>query len=423
LDFTLLRQTSTTGYGILFDSTGLTPTGVQDTVRIRDLRIWQVGAATAGAAIYVNGQTSDARAIIENVHIQNAYRGVILRNTIQSHLKNVNVFYAVETGFKFTGSTYLATFMNCFAANGGLDGWEISDGNYVQFIGCGADNNAAGAGFKLLNTHFCGMFNCGNEGNKYGAYLTTCDGVVIDTFYTLVKSYTLNAVVLDGSQRCELRALSSAHVNAAYGTHFVSAINGSVMNKLSLTYQTDKWPGASNSGVTDNLGAFNEASWQTQGAQAAATNVRYATINHTNGITNLRRATFNGGDSPLPSIDWTTTMANMKRIIALYSSGNTFSGIGMDPTSVGLRLAGNPSGGMAVDMGYYSEDGAFTWTSVLAVDQQGNVTVKRTINLGASVPPASSSATGTGGMIRWDTDYIYVATGTNTWKRAALSTF
>jgi hypothetical protein len=37
--------------------------------------------------------------------------------------------------------------------------------------------------------------------------------------------------------------------------------------------------------------------------------------------------------------------------------------------------------------------------------------------------PASSTATGTTGDIRWDADYIYVATATNTWKRAALSTW
>jgi hypothetical protein len=44
------------------------------------------------------------------------------------------------------------------------------------------------------------------------------------------------------------------------------------------------------------------------------------------------------------------------------------------------------------------------------------------INL-ATAPPASASAAGTEGDITWDTDYIYVAVGTNTWKRSALSTW
>ena len=37
--------------------------------------------------------------------------------------------------------------------------------------------------------------------------------------------------------------------------------------------------------------------------------------------------------------------------------------------------------------------------------------------------PASASATGTAGEIAWDANYLYVCTATNTWKRAALSTW
>lgn len=37
--------------------------------------------------------------------------------------------------------------------------------------------------------------------------------------------------------------------------------------------------------------------------------------------------------------------------------------------------------------------------------------------------PASASATGTTGQILWDSSYIYIATGTNTWKRVAIATW
>jgi len=39
------------------------------------------------------------------------------------------------------------------------------------------------------------------------------------------------------------------------------------------------------------------------------------------------------------------------------------------------------------------------------------------------ITPASSSAPGKAGAIVWDAGFIYVCTATNTWKRAALSTF
>ena len=45
------------------------------------------------------------------------------------------------------------------------------------------------------------------------------------------------------------------------------------------------------------------------------------------------------------------------------------------------------------------------------------------INLSTSNTPASATATGTAGDIRWDADYIYVCVAANTWKRSAISTW
>lgn len=44
-------------------------------------------------------------------------------------------------------------------------------------------------------------------------------------------------------------------------------------------------------------------------------------------------------------------------------------------------------------------------------------------NINTSYTPSSASASGVAGKISWDTSYIYVCTATNTWKRAALSTW
>ena len=45
------------------------------------------------------------------------------------------------------------------------------------------------------------------------------------------------------------------------------------------------------------------------------------------------------------------------------------------------------------------------------------------IRIASSKTPASASDTGTAGEICWDSSYIYVCTATDTWKRAALSTW
>lgn len=49
--------------------------------------------------------------------------------------------------------------------------------------------------------------------------------------------------------------------------------------------------------------------------------------------------------------------------------------------------------------------------------------VLRNLRMSTPTVPATSSDTGSEGQVSWDTDYIYVCTATNTWKRAALSTF
>lgn len=45
------------------------------------------------------------------------------------------------------------------------------------------------------------------------------------------------------------------------------------------------------------------------------------------------------------------------------------------------------------------------------------------VNINTSKTPASAGATGTLGDICWDSSYIYVCVGTNTWKRAAIASW
>ena len=45
------------------------------------------------------------------------------------------------------------------------------------------------------------------------------------------------------------------------------------------------------------------------------------------------------------------------------------------------------------------------------------------VRISTAKTPASASDTGTTGEVCWDANYIYVCTATDTWKRAALSTW
>lgn len=52
-----------------------------------------------------------------------------------------------------------------------------------------------------------------------------------------------------------------------------------------------------------------------------------------------------------------------------------------------------------------------------------HLTATGNLTLSTSSTPASASATGTTGMICWDSSYIYVCVATNTWKRVAIATW
>ena len=91
--------------------------------------------------------------------------------------------------------------------------------------------------------------------------------------------------------------------------------------------------------------------------------------------------------------DWNSTGAIFLRI-GTESSTNLFPALKRSSTALQVRLA---------------DDSAY---SVLDAQLRAQGTA-----------PATSGATGTAGDIRYDADYIYVCTATNTWKRAAIATW
>ena len=59
----------------------------------------------------------------------------------------------------------------------------------------------------------------------------------------------------------------------------------------------------------------------------------------------------------------------------------------------------------------------------LSIDNTQKVTLPGKLNKSVESAPASASAAGTAGDIVVASDAIYVCVSTNTWKKAALSTF
>lgn len=85
-----------------------------------------------------------------------------------------------------------------------------------------------------------------------------------------------------------------------------------------------------------------------------------------------------------------------------------------DSAGANTTVQYNKSGVLAGSLGFVFNE---TTNNVTV----GNTLVVPNLIISASNPPANSTAAGTTGTITWDSSYIYVAIGTNTWKKIAIS--
>lgn len=73
-------------------------------------------------------------------------------------------------------------------------------------------------------------------------------------------------------------------------------------------------------------------------------------------------------------------------------------------------------------MGVIIKTGVLKYKDAQSGDYVGFNAVAQGESASANVP-ASASASGVSGQVAYDSNYIYVCVATNTWKRAALTTW
>ena len=103
----------------------------------------------------------------------------------------------------------------------------------------------------------------------------------------------------------------------------------------------------------------------------------------------------------------------------------------------GARLLSAFNGVSAYDFAIQTRNNSTSWSTSFLIDSSGRLLVGTSSDSGGALlqvndnririatakTPSSASDTGTAGEICWDSSYIYVCTATDTWKRAALSTW
>ncbi len=108
-------------------------------------------------------------------------------------------------------------------------------------------------------------------------------------------------------------------------------------------------------------------------------------------------------------------------VSVLFNDGSStrYKGYGIEFNRESSYLRPTTDGNKDLYIG--AADASYDWRNINIKSTSGTIFTGPII-----IPthtPASATATGAQGQIAWDADYIYVCTATNTWKRAALTTW
>lgn len=109
--------------------------------------------------------------------------------------------------------------------------------------------------------------------------------------------------------------------------------------------------------------------------------------------------------------------------VALGTDGGATPQVVVDHTAsatrnirlTGATVSGNPSIG--------TNAGDLALTPATGITRAATLIIAGTAIISTSSTPASATATGAAGTIAWDSNYIYIATAANTWKRVAVATW
>jgi hypothetical protein len=247
-----------------------------------------------------------------------------------------------------------------------------------------------------------------NAGVNAGASTLTYDGSILTTSGRFINSYN---------------ATASAPAKAFTGTWFTGGTATTTKPQVLIepTGATSTAWSTSGTGLGVNAAsgfAGNLLDLQVNGTRSFA-------INASGNITS-----FLGGTINIPG---TSEVDGNQRINISASSGSISY---LRTTVPGGESRFGLNGGLAI-AGSFASSPFHLYTSGIArilIDSGGNtqfngaVTVATGSALAANhrltgTAPATASSTGTAGDVRYDTDYVYICTATNTWKRAALTTW
>jgi predicted heme/steroid binding protein len=326
--------------------------------------------------------------------------GISIGDTITGANPNSILFYngglAQGGGFTYTvGTTTLAAENTIFASIQAKSAGDLNIKDYTGAVRLIVGVNGTyflGVGQIATNTAF---------GNGALRYTTAANNTAFG--YQTLSSVSLTGQYNTAIGTNALQLNTTGYSNNAFGRLALNA-NTTGFNNMAMGHTALY----SNTSGVGNIGVGTDA-------------LRKNTTAHYNVA--IGAAAMYGGTSPSGAFNIAVGYSALEN----YTSGQWNIAIG---TTAG---GGITSGSYNTLIGKLAGLSPTLSNTIILADGQGNKGFEwatpifkiygDTLNISTAKTPASAAAAGTAGDIVWDTDFIYVCTATNTWKKTAIATW
>jgi hypothetical protein len=262
-----------------------------------------------------------------------------------------------------------------------------------------------------------GDFKIGDGATAWSSlsYFSSGGGGLSDGDYgDITVSGSGSALTIDG----QIQSVSST--NAATTTVIASNTCSTTSSSKSVVIASSN---SNAEGLTDSSAVIASADSKVNGnARSAVVGGLLCEANADNALVVGSVGTLNNtANSVAMGFGFPVAALTNRKIHLFGQTGNTYQA-GSLMFGATTWSAATPSGGATLTFSGGSTtlgDGTNTMT---LMDGSGNMTIAGDrLRITTAHTPATASATGTTGQITWDTDFLYVCVGTNSWKRAAIA--
>ncbi len=384
---------------------------------------------------------------VEVTHV--AYDGIYLNTPILSTFKNCLFNYTAGNAMVLN-TAVACTFDSCYFITNLLAGVNMRNCAALAFNGCASESNGIGY-YANTGTWSIAFNGCDAEYQTKRAasapaslptVTVSADGSVApNTYrfkYTWVRRTTINATPVES-----LPSPESAPVTVTTGNQTVSFTLPAAPTDIPYVYYANVYvtSGASgsetllgqypltNSGASPTTLTFNTAIAGDGVTHPPITSMlghMYAFENSNNisltGCTCNTVPTSSSTDARFILVTGTCFQISAKQLRLIQQ-------VAPNP-AFWIQVDGAPPYGGTASSQLWFESGDITAASVFVGSGVQNVTLNLSgvlqvpnLTISNGNAPATSSSPGTAGTLAWDTNYLYLCTSGNTWKRVSLSSF